>query len=249
MACQYTLYPKVLLQAAPMATVEDKNIGKRLRRARIDAGLSLDEAAQRTGSSKHTIEAHEKGKRTVSRQAAAKYGKHYGADVEWILGFARGSDQVKVPATAARGLPVVGTVMAGAFREALEMPESEQERLPVQYDAAYVQAHQFALRVQGPSMNLVYPEGTYVICISAADADPRLGDHVVCQRERNGLYEFTLKELASDPKTGKPRLLPRSSDPLYQAPVELKDGNAEIIAVVIGSYVRRQRRGPTAFAG
>lgn len=232
-----------------MSTVDDKSIGKRLRRARIDAGLSLEEAAERLGASKHTIEAHEKGKRTVSRQAAAKYGKQYGADVEWILGFQRGSDQVKVPATAMRGLPVVGTVMAGAFREALEQPESEQERLPVQYDAAYVEATQFALRVQGPSMNLVYAEGSYVICISASDSDCRVGDHVVCQRERNGLYEFTLKELSRDPKSGNWRLLPRSSDPLYQQPVELKEGMAEIIAIVIGSYVRRQRRGATAFSG
>jgi len=89
-----------------------------------------------------------------------------------------------VPATAMRGLPVVGTVVAGAFREALEQPEQDQERLPVQYDAAYVEANQFALRVQGPSMNQVYPDGTYVICIAASDSDCRLGDHVVCQRER-----------------------------------------------------------------
>ena len=230
-----------------MGTVEDAQTGKRLRRARNDAGLSLEEVAESIGRSHHSIEAHEKGKRAVTRQVAEKYARIYGVNVEWILGLGRGAEQVKVPASSLRGLPVVGVVMAGAFREALEMPESQQERLPVQYDTAYVEARQFALLVQGPSMNLVYPEGAYVICVSVGDAEPRIGDHVVCQRQKNGMYEFTLKELTKDPKTGRPRLMPRSSDPLHQAAVDIT-GQTEIIAVVIGSYLRRQRRGPAAFA-
>lgn len=231
--------------AVAMADNEIKEIAKRLQALRKKAGLSTAEAAEATGQSDDTVKSHEKGVRGISRDKALKYARLYGVDVEYVLGFQKAPQGVQLSAT--RGLPVKGSVMAGAFRESLEDPDGDQERLPVQYDTAYAEAVQFALRVQGASMNQIYPDGSYVICVRVEDSQPRVGDHVVVQREKGGLYEFTLKELQRNPKTGRLYLLPKSDDPKFQAPIELVDGQIEIVAVVIGSYQRRSRRGPSAF--
>lgn len=226
-----------------MTTHDDKERGQRLRRARNDAGLSTSEVASFTGQSEETVRSHEKGARGVRLERAEQYARLYGVSVEWIIGLASPAATVTVPTASVGGIRVVGTVAAGVFRESLEMPDAEQERLPIQADRTYGTARQFALLVQGSSMNLVYPEGTYVICVSSGDTESRFGDHVVCQRARHGVYEFTLKELIRDAKSGKPRLMPRSNDPLHQNPIDPQGGDIEIVAVVIGSYHRRPRRG------
>lgn len=238
------LVPKKLAKAGAMSESQNRETGRRLQGARKDAGLSVEEAAAGTGQSADTVRSHEKGARGLTRRKAERYARLYGSEVEYLLGLSKSTRGVRVNPTL--GMEVMGSVMAGAFREGLEEQAHERERLPVQSDTAYAEKSQFALRVQGPSMNLVYPDGSYVICVRTEDADPRIGDHVVIQRERSGLYEFTLKELCRDAQSGRLYLAPRSSDPRYQSPVDLVGGQVEIVAIVIGSYIRRERRGPAA---
>lgn len=223
-----------------------KLMAKRLQALRKQAGLSGHDAAEATGQSVETVRAHEKGARGITRAKAVKYARLYGVTVEYVLGLSAEASQISVASTG--GMMVKGSVEAGAFREAfLEAPERDWERIPVQFDGAYLGAEQFALRVSGASMDEVYPDGSYVVCVLATEAEARLGDHVVVQRQRHGLYEYSLKELTRNPKTGRLLLVPRSQDPAHQTPLEVTEGAVEIIAVVIGSYQRRDRRGPAAF--
>lgn len=182
-----------------MSDAENRDAGRRLQTARKNAGLTVEDVAARTTQSIETVRSHEKGARGLTKGKDAKYARLFGIDAEYLLGLSKAPKGIQI--NPAGGMEVLGSVMAGAFREALEEQVADRETLPVQYDATYAEKAQFALRVQGPSMNLVYPDGTYVICVAAGDVEARVGDHVVTQRERAGLYEFTLKELCRDPKS------------------------------------------------
>lgn len=150
-------------------------------------------------------------------------------------------------------IKVIGAVEAGAWREAVAWPISEQLEVAVPVAPSYTKKA-FALRVNGPSMNLVYPDGTIIICVKFYDYNGALqnGDRVVVYRtSADGLIEATVKELVAD-DAGHKWLWPRSSDPLHQQPVELIESagkkrgappSVEIHAVVIGSY-RPERTSP-----
>ena len=149
------------------------------------------------------------------------------------------------PQAALRSVPIMGEVAAGVWRETgvsatIDASESLSVDVP-----GYERAALWALRVAGPSMDLLYPPGRYVIVASPAEAGLRVGDHVVCERQQNGLIEITLKELMTI--DGKNALMPRSSHPDYQEPFILSaagdyDQTApKIIGVVVADYARRER--------
>lgn len=230
----------------PMGKAENIVVGQRLRQARKNAGLDVAAVAEATGFSVDTVKAHEKGARGVRQPVAQRYARLYGVEADWILGFKRAPLVVKDEVAA--GMPVLGVVGAGLYREALTQADVDPERIPVQYDPAYGEAPQFALRVEGRSMDMVYPPGAYVIVVDAQHTEPRWGDHVVFERRQGGLSEYRLAELARDPKSGRTRLVPRSTDNRFQEPLEPRAGTVEVVAVVIGGFIRRGRRGPSAFA-
>lgn len=140
------------------------------------------------------------------------------------------------------GVRIIGVVEAGAWRESPEIYLRERAEIMVPVPANY-QAHAYGLEVGGPSMNLIYPEGSYVICVPIEHVERELktGDRVVVRRHRNGTYEFTLKELVVD-NDGQPWLWPRSLSPKHQNPIEipagepLGDEEIQVLAIVIGSY-------------
>jgi transcriptional regulator with XRE-family HTH domain len=154
-----------------------------------------------------------------------------------------------------RLIRVVGAVQAGAWREALELPPDEQFDIAAPIDEAYSGLPVIALRVQGASMNRVFPEGTYLVCVNLVHLGDRLyrrtgqpyrcrnGDYVIVQRrDRHGLLEATVKEYVVDDR-GRSWLWPRSDDPEFQAPWPIPDGDPEddgedlrITALVVGLY-------------
>lgn len=130
-------------------------------------------------------------------------------------------------------VPVVGAVEAGAWREPGLWDGGED--VPIMASAA--NGDLFALRVVGSSMNLRYPEGTYVIARKWEGGDWPVGKNVIVQRtDGGGKVETTLKELVMG-EDGL-ELWPRSSDPRFQEPVMYKadDATVEIIGRVISSY-------------
>jgi SOS-response transcriptional repressor LexA len=124
----------------------------------------------------------------------------------------------------ARMIPVIGTVEAGAWRESAN-DYMEQLDIPV-VDHRLFDGEVFALRVAGPSMNLMYPDGSFVVVRPFQGGALPIGKRV----------EMTVKELTQLPN-GALQLWPRSSDPRFQSavPYEAEDSTVEIIGRVIAT--------------
>jgi len=136
----------------------------------------------------------------------------------------------------------VGEVAAGRWRESFEWPRDEW--LPVimaMADARYPGAERRALRVRGDSMDLVYPDGSYIVFVRLADIGrkPQPGDRVVVLRHEHGATEATVKEYVRD--AGRRRwLVPRSSNPKH-TPIAIDAAEPGTEVDVFGLVVGSQR--------
>jgi transcriptional regulator with XRE-family HTH domain len=138
-------------------------------------------------------------------------------------------------------IKVVGIVQAGYWAEPNEdrVPQNEYVEAPLA--EPYHGLNLKGLRVQGDSMNLVYPEGTVLICSSLYDLhedEPIAGKRYIVRRTRaDGAVEMTVKEAMAD-ATGKWWLWPRSSNPYHQEPIpfDVQEGDTiEVTARVLYS--------------
>jgi SOS-response transcriptional repressor LexA len=222
---------------------------ERLKEARIAAGfLSALAAATAMGIAPATYVQHENGNRGFRADSAERYARFFKTTPEWLL-YGRGEEPRSAFPLRAKGIerwiPVLGVVQAGAWSEVADEPW-EPEIIPISLEG-FEGAQLFALRVQGPSMDKFYPDGSLVVVCPAAEAGVREGDHVVVRRMRGPLAETTIKEVVQE-KSGV-ALWPRSSDRRFQEPIRLEtvrdaDNGPEIIGVVVAGYVIRpiQRR-------
>lgn len=129
-------------------------------------------------------------------------------------------------------LTVKGTVEAGSWREvALADLEHDPETLIA--PRSVVDSGAFALRVAGPSMDRLYPDGSYVVVQPWHGGHLPYGKRVVVERSRNGLVETTLKELVRN-EAGEAELWPRSTHPAHQTPVVYKEGEEGSMVRIIG---------------
>lgn len=160
-------------------------------------------------------------------------------------------DALEPTDSAMISLHVRGSVQAGQWSEAMEWPADEWQRITLPRPDGH-RAY-FGLRVKGPSMNQVYPEGTILVCVPFHDYDHALneGDHVIVQRWEAGQVEATVKELRQSGDGGI-WLWPRSDHPEHQTPIALPkngkdhpeyEGSNEIrvVAVVVADYRIRSR--------
>lgn len=162
-----------------------------------------------------------------------------GEDVKAFLGGAPSDTSFVNPG---QRLMVKGSVAAGVWREAYEWPQDEWFSYTGGGHVSVDAGRRFGLRVDGESMNEIYPPGTILDCISIFESDmPDSGRNVVVVRERvDGALEATVKQFFVDP-AGKAWLLPKSTNPAFQTPIALDEPAADIsetriIAVVVGSY-------------
>lgn len=134
---------------------------------------------------------------------------------------------------------VKGEVAAGAWMEAFEWERDDWLVLTGRPDVQAPPEHRFFLRVAGDSMNLIYPEGTFIECVSIfGNVEMKPGSRVVVLRRRiDQLLEATVKELVEIEDALW--LVPRSSNPTHQAfrLDEPGEGIEEvrIVAVVVAS--------------
>lgn len=136
---------------------------------------------------------------------------------------------------------VVGTVEAGAFKEAVEWDRSKWYAVDVPVPERFRRKAK-ALEVRGYSMDLEYKPGAVVIWVDFLDyRPPRNEDHVIVySRHRDGTIEATVKELRVNDE-GQRWLWPRSTKPEHQQPVNIEtppEGieSIEIKGIVIGDY-------------
>lgn len=137
-------------------------------------------------------------------------------------------------------LPLIGVAQAGAWLDlddGAPIP-SPSHLLP---DKRFPRADQYAVRLQGDSIDLVYPAGAELRVVRAAAIGyaPRRGDLVIVERRRGGLREASAKFVGA----GAPKayLLGRSRDPRWNQSLELyapgEDVTVEIIGLVTGAFV------------
>lgn len=137
-------------------------------------------------------------------------------------------------------LPVVGSIAAGAFMDITIKDDTEPEQfVSIAYDGRFPIDQLYALRVTGDSMNLRYPDGTFVTCVNYAASGQALknGMAVHIERHEGSLVETTLKIVSFEP--GRVVLSPRSSNPVHKPIVMVDEGwrsDVVIKGIVTGSY-------------
>lgn len=205
---------------------EDEFKKERLPPELVGDLIPVFEAARLAGARERLLEL---SLPTVTRGGLGKAGEAHRSQAWMRVKALADAAQAGEPGTLPPAMPGVvkvrGEVEAGAWREAYEWPESEWLSLPLPPGPHNIN-DLFALKVRGPSMDLVYPDGSYVVCkpLWKVGRQPRSGERVVVERRRAGLVEATIKELEIQ-RDGRVMLWPRSSSPAYQAPVELTGGS------------------------
>lgn len=135
---------------------------------------------------------------------------------------------------------VRGAVQAGVWREAIEWEMSDWYPVTVPQDARFPGIERFGLEVRGKSMDLIYPEGTIVICIRFADLGrlPKSGERVIClRRSKTSEYEATIKEYDLD-ANGRHILWPRSSLKEYKNPIIIAKNSLTISDLKIDESIK-----------
>lgn len=192
-------------------------------------GLSQARLAEMVGVEQPTIQRWEKGKREPDLENLKCLAE--------VLGVTPGS---LLDGTAAieigPRLWVKGEVAAGVWTTAFELPEDEWQTFTGRADVTANIKHRFGLKVMGDSMDLLYPHGTIVECVSVfGKAEPAPGKRVVIVRtDENGRYEATVKELVE--QDGKLWAVPRSSNPAH-SPINLSEPEPGIVETRIAAVV------------
>jgi SOS-response transcriptional repressor LexA len=133
--------------------------------------------------------------------------------------------------------PILGKVAAGVWLEADNMGRQEPvDYLPLPADSRYPPGAVYGLEVEGSSLNLIAKPGDVLVCASiySGISDVNDNDLVIVQRTRFGgtLHEVTAKRVRR--VDGRYLLVPESSDPAWQTPIEVPngdDGQTEIAVI------------------
>jgi SOS-response transcriptional repressor LexA len=206
-----------------------------LRRFIQEHGLKIARWAKQSGVDKNSIYNFLNGhSKSLDLRTYAKLARTAECPVWRLTGDA---PEPESPTT----IWVVGSVEAGAFREAVEWDQSLWFSVDIPVPQRF-RGKAKALQVRGTSMNADYPEGSIAIWVDVLDfRPPRPGDDVVVYAHcHDGKIEATLKELRTDDE-GKRWLWPRSFDPRHKAPIDVAAPpenvrEIEIKGIVIGTY-------------
>lgn len=170
-------------------------VANRLHVVRRAQGMTLQQVADRAGTTFGQVHKLEKSMRPLTMEWIERLAKALGVPESELM------PNAAAPA-AVRAIPVLGEIAAGNWREAVQFAKAE-----VMVAGAPVNA--FALEPVGDSMNKLLPNGGYVV-IDPDDADLREGKVYAVM---NGEGETTLKRYRSNPA----RLEPCSTNPAHQA--------------------------------
>ncbi|MGE0289296.1 MAG: LexA family protein [Bradyrhizobium sp.] len=128
---------------------------------------------------------------------------------------------------------ISGKVQAGYWAEPDEEYEEARKWETIPFMPQYQGVRKFAVRVVGPSMNAIMPEGTLLVCAHLYDLqeEPISGKRYIVRMTRpDGYIENTVKELVID-SAGKPWLWPRSHHPEHQQPMSLDDREGYLVEI------------------
>lgn len=208
----------------------------RLRDFRDRLGLTLEDMAERSGFSTSQLSRWEAGRSNIPSERLPDLAKSYECRIGDIF---EEDDSAFVPLGPT--LYVRGPVAAGQWKEVWEYPEDEWVTFTGRSDVTAPLRDRFGVKVEGESMNDLYPSGTILECVSfLGGAEISNGKRVIVERLReDGEREITVKEFYED-ENGV-WLLPRSSNPSFQTPIRADAEEpgivqTRVIGVVVGSY-------------
>lgn len=230
----------------------------RLKNAREDAGYrSASAAAEALGVSGSTYRAHENGQNDFSFDDAVLYAKKFKVDPIWLFTGVSSKTETNnsnIPVESAQNLAlahkvttiqVVGSAVAGVFRDITMLSNvAEFEEIYVVADPRFPLASQYALKVEGDSMDREFPHGSFVHCIEFAVIGKELEDGMVAHVEKyvggGQLVENTLKEVKI--RDGVISLCPNSTNEKHRELVLDGGEDTEIIVrgLVAGMYKPRK---------
>ena len=192
----------------------------RLAQVRDHAGMTQQQVAAAIGVTTTGYQNWEYGNTPIKATALRELAKLFGCTTDYLLNI---SDiKVAVP-SAARMLPVFGSISAGTPREALtqsDVMHETPERLYLEHERA------FWLTVSGNSMNRLFPDGSLVLI--DPDEEVRNGDVAVVFVNGD---DATLKRVYFESESV--RLPPESYDPEYRDRViDASDPDAPEVRVI-----------------
>lgn len=219
----------------------ETTLQKRLKIRMDMMEMNAYQTAKKAGLGESFVRDILRGKtRNPSHENLAKLALALETTVDWFAGSGNDAEPLN-RVKAIEGLDVVGKIQAGNWLDrSIIDHDGEHEIIPVARDPRFPHAKQYAMAVEGDSMDKEYPDGSYVTCVDFIDSGLSLRDGLIVHVERhNGpLVEVTLKAIES--VDGKRMLVPRSSNPRHK-PIEINgDAGTEIFVkgVVTGSYRR-----------
>lgn len=172
---------------------EYMSIATRIKTARTQTGMSQRALAKRSGVSQQLISKLENGA-VESTSEIFTLAEALAIDPVWLATGKEtlpGVDQQNASVTGF--VPLISWVAAGNWREMGDQPEpgAHEELVPV---SCRVSRDAYALRVQGDSMEPVFPNGSYIIVDPAQEA--RHNSYVVMRLDH--AEQATFKQLVID---------------------------------------------------
>lgn len=160
------------------------SLALRIKQARAAANLSQRELAKRSGLSQQLISKLENGLVTSTTEVFGLAGI-LGVDPRWLATGIGGGDR-----EFAGCVPLISWVSAGNWRELADQ-RSDEEVVPV---TCKVGKGAYALRIQGDSMEPVFPDGSIIVVDPSLEA--RHGSFVVVRLDNAA--QATFKQLVID---------------------------------------------------
>lgn len=195
-----------------------------LKKIRELSGLTQADVAAALGISTENYNRLEKGKTELTLTKMRTLGEIFHREpVDFI------SDHGSV-----RTVRVRQPVQAGQWSESPLWDEDDCYDVVVPDDPEYRSFTLHGAETRGPSMNKRYPEGSAIIYTDIHETGEQFvpGKRYIIEVERpDGLREATVKTLFRD-ETGKYWLIPESTDPRHQSPIDLSEGDGNIVRVV-----------------
>lgn len=236
---------KFARSALPVHTDGMVEIARRIREIRKNLGLNQAEFAEELGVAQGSISKWESGRETPRIENLRRIAEKYDIPVGDLMGITEEHEFRSDDDYGGLAATVVGPVQAGLWREALEWEDGERFRVHLPQKQALEGLNLVGFLVRGPSMDLVFPDGSIIVAVWSLDKfAPQDGDYVVIERVRaDGMVEATLKELRFDAE-GRPWAWPRSRSPLFQQPIDLAGDDTVSEVRVIGIVVASIRFEP-----
>ncbi|ACL61723.1 XRE family transcriptional regulator [Methylobacterium nodulans] len=213
----------------------------RIAEWREKRGLTLEALAEATGFSTGYLSRMQNGSRNVSLKNLAKISEALKVPVADLVPEGEevppGGEASPIPLPKGM-VRVIGIAKAGLFREVESLAYFVHDPIPAYPDTEFPHARQFAVLVEGDSMNAAtpvpIPDGAKCICVDFDDINIplRSGMKVVVEQIRDGghLREWSVKEvkLFADRVEYHPRSTSREFKPI----VVPKDATADTGRVV-----------------